>query len=169
MESRIFLIGFMGSGKSTLCGKLARKIGYECADMDELIMETSGMSIPGIFQEHGESVFRKWEKDILMELCQKEKIVVSTGGGAPCHDGLMDLMNSSGTTVYIQVTPATLLQRLVKSKTERPLLKDKTTGELRAYIESLLAEREPYYLMARLKVDGIYMNPDTLAEVLKKS
>jgi shikimate kinase len=169
MESRIFLIGFMGSGKSTLCGKLARKLGYECVDMDKLIEETSGMSIPGIFIEHGEKVFRKWERDILNELCQREKIVVSTGGGAPCHEDMIDVMNRNGTTIYIQVPPAALLERLVRSRTERPLLKNKTPEELRVYIETLLAEREPYYLQAQLKVDGIYLNTDTLAGILKKS
>jgi len=159
----------MGSGKSTLSGKLARKIGYSCADMDELIEETSGMSIPGIFKEHGEKVFRKWERDILMELSRREKIVVSTGGGAPCHDDMIDLMNQSGTTIYLQVPPANLIDRLVKSRTERPLLKNKSMEELRAYIVALLAEREPYYLQAQLKVDGIYLNLDSLAEILENS
>ena len=93
MESRIFLIGFMGSGKSTLGSTLARKIGYGFVDMDHLIEETAGMTIQGIFSEHGEKVFRKWEHDILLELCKRENLVVSTGGGAPCHDHMMEVMN----------------------------------------------------------------------------
>jgi len=169
MKSRIFLIGFMGSGKTTLCGKLARRIGYECVDMDHLIEETSGMTVAGIFKEHGEDVFRKWERDILEELCQRERIVVSTGGGAPCHDDLISVMNEAGTTIYIQVPPDILLDRLIKSPTERPLLKHKTKDELRNYIETLLAERESCYKQAIYEVDGVYLHPDTLVGILKKS
>ena len=82
MQSRVFLIGFMGSGKSTIGSRLARSIGYDFKDMDHLIEETAGMTIPSIFREHGEQVFRKWEHDILLELCEHENVVVSTGGGA---------------------------------------------------------------------------------------
>ena len=81
MQTRIFLIGFMGSGKSTAGQRLARKIGYRFVDMDDLIEETSGMRIPGIFRELGEEIFRKWERDILLELCVRERVVISTGGG----------------------------------------------------------------------------------------
>jgi len=77
------IAGKTGSGKSTTGAKLARKIGYDFVDMDHLIEETAGMTIPGIFSEHGEEVFRKWEQDILLELCEREKVIVSTGGGAP--------------------------------------------------------------------------------------
>ena len=83
MDTRIFLIGFMGSGKSTLGAQLARRVDYKFIDMDHLIEETAEMSIPEIFNEHGEEVFRKWEHDILYELCRRENLVISTGGGAP--------------------------------------------------------------------------------------
>lgn len=169
MESRIFLIGFMGSGKTTLCGKLARQIGYKCVDMDRLIEETAGMTVAGIFREHGEEVFRKWERDILEELCQRERIVVSTGGGAPCHDDLISVMNEAGTTIYIQVPPDILLERLIKSPTERPLLKNRSEEDLRKFIKNLLAERESCYLQAQYKVDGVYLHPDTLVGILKNT
>lgn len=157
----------MGSGKSTLGSKLARKIGYDFVDMDHLIEETAGMTIPGIFSEHGEKVFRKWEHDILLELCNREKVVVSTGGGAPCHSDMMQVMNDNGTTIYLNLSPAALKDRLLNSKTERPLIKGKSEQELLEFISELLDKREVYYKQARFIVDGINLGVDTLTEILK--
>jgi len=167
MNTRIFLIGFMGSGKSTLGAKLARLIGYEYADMDQLIEDTAEMSIPAIFSEHGEEVFRKWERDILAELCRREKLVISTGGGAPCHSQMIDLMNKKGTSIYIQLSPDALKDRLIRSKTERPLIKGKSETELLEFIKTLLEEREFFYRQATHIVDGISLQPEDLARLLE--
>jgi len=169
MQSRIFLIGFMGSGKTTMGSRLSRKLGYEFLDMDQVIEETAAMTIPGIFQEHSEKVFRKWEHAILMELCQRDKVVIATGGGAPCHGEMMSIMNKNGTTVYIKLSPAALKDRLQQSKTERPLIKGKSEEELLEYIHSKLKEREVYYNQATLIIDGIKLGVDQLAEHLKES
>lgn len=169
MDTRIFLIGFMGSGKSTLGSKLAPRIGHRFVDMDQLIEETAEMSIPEIFREHGEEVFRKWEHDILQELCHQEKLVISTGGGAPCHSGIMDLMNTHGTTIYIQLPPEVLKDRLIRSKTERPLIQGKSESELLDFITSLLEKREKYYLQASHVVDGVHLRAETLAELFTDS
>jgi shikimate kinase len=166
MDTRIFLIGFMGSGKSTLGSKLAPKIGYRFVDMDQLIEDTADMSIPEIFEEHSEEVFRKWELDILQELCHQEKLVISTGGGAPCHSRMMELMNTHGTTIYIQLPPEVLRDRLIRSKTERPLLQGKSESELLDFITSLLEKRETFYLQASRIVDGVDLRADTLAGLL---
>jgi len=169
MNSRIFLIGFMGSGKSTLGSKLAHRIGYNFIDMDRLIEETAELSVPEIFSEHGEEVFRKWESDILHELCHREKVVIATGGGAPCHSRLMDLMNNHGTTVYIRLSPEELKSRLIRSRTERPLIKGKSEEELIAYIHKLLEQREKYYNSASMVVDGINLQSEELARQLLDS
>jgi shikimate kinase len=169
MQPRIFLIGFMGSGKSTLGSGLARRIGYEYVDMDHLIEETAGMTIPGIFSEHGEDVFRKWEHDILLELCERERLVVSTGGGAPCHGEMISIMNDHGTTVYIKLAPAVLKERLLQSKTERPLIQGKSEPELMGFITSLLAQREVYYNQARIILDGLHPNLDNLVDLLEET
>jgi shikimate kinase len=169
MNSRIFLIGFMGSGKSTLGSKLARRIGYDFIDMDRLIEETAELSIPAIFSEHGEEVFRKWESDILHELCHREKIVIATGGGAPCHSKLMDLMNTHGTTIYIRLSPAELRSRLRRSRTERPLIKGKSEEELIEYITKLLEQREKYYNQASFVVNGMNLRSEELATLLLDS
>lgn len=167
MESRIFLIGFMGSGKSTLGVKLARQIDYSFVDMDHLIEETAGMTIPGIFRELGEEVFRKWEHDILLELCAQEKVVISTGGGAPCRNEMMQIMNDHGATVYIKLSPEALKSRLQSSRTERPLIKGKSDEELLDFIISKLAEREHYYKQARHIVDGINLQAGDLISILQ--
>jgi shikimate kinase len=169
MDSRIFLIGFMGSGKSTLGSKLAHRIGHEFIDMDRLIEETADMSIPEIFNEHGEEVFRKWESDIMHELCSKEKLVVATGGGAPCHSDLMQLMNEHGTTIYLRLSPDELKSRLIRSRTERPLIKHKSEEELIVFIENLLEQREQYYNQANYIVNGINLHPEELANLLMDS
>ena len=162
MHSRIFLIGFMGSGKSTICSKLAGRLGYDFMDMDHMIEETSGMTIPGIFSEHGEEVFRKWERDILEELCEREKLVISTGGGAPCHSDMMHIMNDRGATVYIKLPPLALKDRLMRSSTERPLIKGKSEAELLEFITSLLDKREYYYTRAKYTLDGMKFSLDDL-------
>jgi shikimate kinase len=167
MHSRIFLIGFMGSGKSTIGSKLARKLGYNFVDMDHLIEETAGMTIPKIFSEFGEKVFRKWEYDIVHELCLRERIVVSTGGGAPCHDQIIQTLNEHGITIYLKLPPAALKDRLMQSKTERPLIQGKSESELMAFIIHLMNEREPYYTQARCMVDGVNLEVETLYEELK--
>ena len=166
MPSRIFLIGFMGSGKSTLGSRLARKIGYDFVDMDHLIEETAGVDIPEIFREHGEHVFRKWEHDILVELCGREQLVVSTGGGAPCHGEMIRIMNENGVTIYIQLPPAALKERLIRSRTERPLIKGKSEKELMEFISGLLSEREPYYNQANITIDGMAPETEALAAML---
>ncbi|MEA3460338.1 MAG: shikimate kinase [Bacteroidota bacterium] len=169
MNTRIFLIGFMGSGKSTLGSKLARRIEYQFVDMDQLIEDTAEMSVPAIFSEHGEEVFRKWEHDILVELCQREKLVISTGGGAPCHSHLIDLMNAHGTTIYIRLSPEALKDRLIRSRTERPLIKGKSESELLDFITGLLEKRESFYIQATLVVDGINLQSEELAQLLLNS
>lgn len=157
----------MGSGKSTLGAKLARKIQYDYVDMDVLIEETAGMTIPGIFKELGEQVFRKWEHDILLELCSKEQVVISTGGGAPCHNEMMQIMNDHGASIYIKLSPEALKKRLQNSKTERPLIKGKSDEALLDYIRSKLAEREHYYTQAKYTVEGMDLETDALIAVLQ--
>lgn len=169
MDSRIFLIGFMGSGKSTHGKILARKIGYHYVDMDQLIEETAEMTIPGIFKEHGEEVFRKWEHDILLELCKRDRLVISTGGGAPCHGEMMQMMSEHGTTIYIQLSPEVLKDRLLHSPTERPLIQGKSETELLEFVTFLLAEREAFYKQAKHTINGLSVQIEDLIALLGPS
>ncbi len=169
MQTRIFLIGFMGSGKTTVGSQLARKLAYEFVDMDQVIEETAGMSVPEIFEELGEEVFRSWEHKILLELCQKERVVIATGGGAPCHGTMMSSMNANGVTVYIKLSPTVLKDRLTRARVERPLIRGKSEPELLQYIKTTLEAREAIYSQANYIVDGAKLDPENLAKHLKEN
>lgn len=157
----------MGSGKTTAGSKLARYLHYDFVDMDQMIEETAGMTVPGIFAELGEEVFRNWEHKILLELCKRDKIVVATGGGAPCHGSMLQTMNEHGISVYIKLSPKVLKDRLTSSKTERPLIQGKSDQELLNFITGLLETRETYYNRATYIVDGHNLDPEWLADHLK--
>jgi shikimate kinase len=167
MSDRLYLIGFMGSGKSSQGKILAGKLGWRFVDMDERIEELSGLSIPQIFKKHGENYFRLKESEVLQTLSEREHVVISTGGGVPCHHDNMDLMNETGLTIYLKLPPAALLGRLVSSRTERPLLKSKSEEELEQYIIEKLKEREPFYNQAKIVVDGHSDVVNRILRVLK--
>jgi shikimate kinase len=163
---KIFLIGFMGSGKSTTGKKLARKLGYAFMDTDSEIVRRFSMSVNEIFDRLGEDRFRDAEVRLLNELIRRNNIVVSTGGGLPCHGENMELINRHGISVYLKVSPADLYQRLSTRKHKRPLIRDLDEKELKHFIESKLAEREPFYSMANHTVRGLQTDPEDLIRLL---
>ncbi|MGB8491247.1 MAG: shikimate kinase [Bacteroidales bacterium] len=150
---KIFLIGFMGSGKSTTAKKLASKLGWTFIDLDQKIEEKAGKRITQIFSGEGEDWFRRLESETLREAISAEHAVISTGGGTPCYSVNMDLMVSSGLTVYLKMTPEQLRNRLSHSTSTRPLLKGMKEDELLGFIERKLDEREKWYLKARIIAD----------------
>ena len=163
----IFLIGFMGSGKSTTGKQLAKRLGYTFVDTDNLIVERLGMSVNEIFDRLGEKTFRKNETRLLNELILKNNLVVSTGGGLPCYGNNMDLMNLHGQSVYLKVSSSALHDRLSSRKNKRPLIKDLSDAELMAFIENKLYEREEYYNRARHVVRGLVVNVEDLVKMVK--
>jgi shikimate kinase len=161
---RIYLIGFMGSGKTTLGRKLAKNANLQFIDMDSFIEERHCKTVPQIFEEEGEAEFRNKERKALSELSQFTDVVIATGGGAPCFFDNIDLMNRTGKTIYLNIPPKILAERLKKSRTERPLIKGKSTKELEEYINSTLEKRDPFYKKAKYQIT----RPDTKpAEILK--
>jgi len=163
----VFLIGFMGCGKTTLGKKLARKLNYSFVDLDELIEKEVGCSISKIFQNEGEEAFREKEKNTLHTLTKKQNLVVSTGGGTPCFFNNLEFMNRSGITIYLKMTEGLLLSRLMQSENKRPLLKNKTEKELKNYISELLAKREPYYTMATKTIEVKNIKIADIIELVK--
>ncbi len=155
MQSRIYLIGFMGSGKTSHGKKIARMMGYDFIDMDSWIEEQEGSSVSEIFNQHGEEYFRKKEREAILALETREKTVISTGGGAPCYGNNMELLQHSGLTIYLKLSPAALLNRLVNSHKERPLVAGKSEEEIRKTIEETLAIREPFYAQAAMIINGL--------------
>jgi shikimate kinase len=162
----IFLIGFMGSGKSTTGKKLAMRLGYAYLDTDSQIVSKFGMSVNEIFDRLGEEKFRDAEFRLLNELIRRKNIVVSTGGGLPCHGQNMEIINRHGISIYLKVSPSDLYQRLLTRKHKRPLIRDLSDADLKRYIEQKLAERESYYSRARHTVDGLHVSPDELIRLL---
>ena len=166
--SKIFLIGFMGSGKSTAGRKLASQLNWSFIDLDEKIQKMEGMKIPDIFSLKGEPYFRKLETQALQELKSEKDTVISTGGGTPCFGDNMDFMLSSGLTVYIRMTPANLKKRLEGSAEGRPLLKEIAMKDLQEYITSKLAEREKWYSRAEIIIDVVNNDLPDLLSLIKK-
>lgn len=153
---RVFVIGFMGSGKSTLGKPIARALGCDFVDLDHYIEKSEGMTISEIFAQKGEAAFRALENHYLCQLSELDNVVVSTGGGTPCFNSNMELMNRMGQTVYLKQEPKTLANRLIYSKNKRPLIEGKTPEQLLEYIRTTLAVREQFYNQASVVVD----NPD---------
>ena len=120
----IYIIGFMGSGKTTAGKKLASLLGWSFIDLDKRIEEYTGKTIPEIFSQNGEDYFRIIETQLLRNLKSCTKTVISTGGGTPCYIDNMDFMIETGLTIYLKLTPAELKSRLSQSKGERPLIND---------------------------------------------
>ena len=149
---KIFLIGFMGSGKTTIGRRLAEWIGFDFVDTDHLIEMQQGKTVAEIFAQHGETAFREMERNVLLDLQKLDYAVASTGGGMPCCGDNMNIMLSGGKVVYLKTSPQALACRLFRSRTERPLIKGKTENELQQYIAEKLAEREPFYNRAHIVV-----------------
>ena len=152
--TRIFLIGYMGAGKTTLGKALARALGVPFIDLDWYIEERFHKSIPQLFAERGEEGFRTLERNILHEAGEFENVVISTGGGTPCFFDNMDYMNAQGATVFLDVPTDVLFRRLRGATQQRPILQGKTDGELRDFIGQALAGRLPHYTRARYRLDG---------------
>ena len=140
----------MGCGKSTLGRKLAQRLNLCFIDLDKYIEERNFRTIPSIFAEEGEEGFRLREKNALEEIAEFENLVVATGGGAPCFFDNMELMNRTGITLYLAPPVSELVERLLKSKNERPLIKGKSREELTRFIDENLKRRAPFYEKASI-------------------
>lgn len=155
--TRIYLTGFMGSGKSTVGAILANVLGYAFEDLDATVAERVGMSVQAFFETHGEAAFRAVEREVLMDTAGRERLVVATGGGALAQPDSMAWARGHGTVVYLALGPAALLSRLTHLNTPRPLLLGPDgqrlgTDALRARAETLMAQRDPVYRKAHIVV-----------------
>lgn len=150
---RIILIGYMGSGKTTVGKALSKETGMMFYDLDWYIESRMRKTVSDIFAERGEEAFRKLEYNMLHEVAEFEDVIISCGGGTPCFFDNIDYLNQQGDVVYLKAEPDTLYKHLLMAKVERPLLKNKTSDELISYITEHLKEREPFYTKARYTLD----------------
>jgi shikimate kinase len=161
---RIILIGYMGSGKTTVGKALSKATGMMFYDLDWYIESRMRKTVSQIFAERGEEGFRQIEYNMLHEVAEFENVIISCGGGTPCFFDNMDYLNQQGDVVYLKATPETLYKHLLMAKVERPLLKDKSPEELIAYITDHLKERAPFYEKARHTLDvNVLDNYDKIA------
>ena len=147
--SRIFLIGYMGAGKTTVGKLLATRLNMPFIDLDAYIEQRFFKTVSQIFEEKGEDGFRKIEQAMLREITDFEDTILAVGGGTPCFFDNMQVMNEKGLTVYLKTSPEMLCKTLSKAKTKRPLIANKTDEELLAFIEENLAKREFFYTQAQ--------------------
>jgi Shikimate kinase len=147
--TRIFLIGYMGAGKTTLGKAFAREMNLSFVDQDWYIEERFHKTVQEIFAERGEQGFRELERQMLHEIAEFENVVISTGGGAPCFYDNMEFMNQKGETVFLNVAPDVLFSRLKIASQNRPILRGKTNEELKAFIAKALEKRAPFYSKAK--------------------
>jgi len=165
---RIFLIGFMGSGKTHWGTRIAEQMQVPFYDLDAVIVSAEGMSIAEIFSEKGEEYFRYMEKQTLEELVlREENFVLSAGGGTPCFFNNIEFMKKNGKVLWLNTSLEALNQRLLKERMLRPLLRGIDEAGLRAYIIRKLSERKMYYEQADLMVHEEMMGLDSLVDLLR--
>jgi shikimate kinase len=147
---RIFLIGYMGAGKTTIGKEFSAQTGLSFIDLDVFIENRYHKTIRQIFEERGEAAFRETERKALREVADIEDAVISTGGGTPCFFDNMTFMNAKGTTVYLKISVDELVRRVELNRNARPVLKNLSGDDLKQFISKALAERNRYYEQAKI-------------------
>jgi len=170
VQKGIFLIGLAGSGKTTLGKSLAKSLGYKFIDLDHVIVDREGISIPDIFKRQGEGQFRLFEKEALHEvIAVEDSFVLATGGGTPCYHFNIDAMNESGTTVYLDVTPGDLALRILEAGVEkRPMFTSYDHQDLIQEIRDMKTIRDEYYDQAQIKIRDNRITVETIISKLNR-
>ena len=164
---KIFLVGFMGSGKTHWGQRLAARLNLPFFDLDSLIIEKENRSVAEIFAEKGEEFFRFLEKEILESVTdQQESFILSCGGGTPCFFNNIEFMKKNGKVIWLNTSVEVLRQRLQRERRSRPLIADVSEEELQRYIVRKLSERRMYYQQADVTVNEENTNLDELIRIL---
>ncbi len=159
----IYLIGYMGAGKTTITKLLANELHLPFYDTDKEIEEKQNRSVSDIFKNDGELHFRMLETELLKNISQNS--IIACGGGLPIHNNNMGLINSKGISIYLKASNKCLFSRLKKEKKTRPLIENKTDEELDVYIKNELQKRSPFYSLAN---HTILVDDKSTDEVLRE-
>ena len=155
---KIFLIGMMGSGKTSLGKKLANALSYSFVDVDEYIEKQEKKTVTTLFKDLGEESFRKLEHHYLKQLISSDNVVISTGGGLPCYYDNIEIINKNGISIYLEAEPAFLKSRLVLHKNKRPLIANIADADLEAFLSNLLQARQQFYKKALIHISAKSLN-----------
>lgn len=166
---RVFLIGFMGSGKSTLGRWLKNALGWSFIDMDEVFEAEYKTTIKQFFADKGEAAFREAERAVLHSLLNEKKAIIATGGGAPCFFDNLEVMNKHGLTIYLKLSVDGIISRISGGKNVRPLVAEKSGDELRQFITEKLIEREPFYTKARVIADAEVLGVEGYVKIIEQA
>ena len=148
MEKHVILVGFMGSGKSSIGKVLAERLEVDFIDSDEEISKNEGLSVSEIFDRKGEAYFRQKEREFVLSLSNVKPAVIAVGGGLPCFEDNLELLKKAGTVFYLNVSVMTLVKRLQNEKSQRPLLANLEDKELSNFVFDKLIERTAFYRKA---------------------
>lgn len=164
----IFLVGYAGSGKSSMGRRLARRLGVPFVDTDQRVEASEGASVADIFHYQGEEYFRRLEREVIEQIVDESiHAVVSTGGGLPTWKDNMAWMNSRGVTVYLRRSAEQIIARMSPyGREKRPMFRGKSDAELLEFMRMQMTEREPFYAQAKLRVECDKMSDDTVVEYI---
>lgn len=163
---KVFLVGFMASGKTVLGKRLARRLNLEFVDLDQRIEEQFRVTINDLFSKYDEEVFRNIEQNVLHQVIKEDNVLISTGGGTPCFFDNMEHILNNGLCIYLKLHPKSIFTRLTQSKKNRPLVKELDPVELKTFIYKRLEDREQHYRKAHMIVRGERMTEKELAELI---
>lgn len=165
---RVYLVGYMGAGKSTTSKRLANRLGWEAYDTDRLFEERFKISINDFFKKYDADLYRKLETQVLHDTLKYDNAVIATGGGTACFNDNMEWMNQNGFTIFLKISPESAYERLGHSKVRRPIVVNTPPEELEEFIHKNYAERMPFYEQAKLVYKAENLDIDSLISAMKE-
>ena len=166
---RIYIVGYMGAGKTTSARRLAHRLGWEVADTDALFEEKYKISVNDFFNKYDEPLYRKLESEVLKATESLDHVVVSTGGGTACYFDNMEWMNQHGLTVFLRISPQAAVDRVIHSRHKRPLVEGKSEEELTEFVNQHYASRMVFYEQAKITVESENLDVEGMMNKIKEN
>ena len=164
---RIYLVGYMGAGKTTAAKRIANRLGWEVADTDDLFEAKYRISVCDFFRKYDETLYRKLESQVLKETESLANTVISTGGGTACYFDNMEWMNRHGLTIFLRISEKAVVDRLLHAKRKRPLAIGKSEEELSNFVHRHYTERLPFYEQAHIAVKSEDLDLEHLIQLIE--
>ena len=165
--NRIYIVGYMGAGKTTAARRLASHLGWEVVDTDAMFEEKYKISVCDFFNKYDEPLYRKLESEVLKSTADLENVVISTGGGTACYFDNMEWMNQHGLTVFLRISQKAVVDRLLHAKRKRPLAEGKTETELTEFVNQHYMARLPFYEQAKITVKAEDLDLEHLIKLIE--